>query len=246
MAVLSGVLPRTVPARQGLLTPDLIRAAVPPRSYYRSDVTLAVLENTHNLAGGTVYGVEQTRAALRAVREAGLRAHLDGARLWNAAAALGVDPRALAEGFDTVMVSLSKGLCAPAGSLLVSSRAHVEEARRVRKQLGGGMRQVGVLAAAGLVALDSMRERLPEDHAHAALIARAFSGRPGVQVEPPATNIVAAVLERPRAVEIAQACAARGVLVTAMDAFTLRCVTHRDVGRAECERAAAVAAELLG
>jgi threonine aldolase len=246
MAALSGVIPKTVRAAQGRLTPEAIRGALTPRAYYRSDVTLAVLENTHNLAGGTVYDVAQTRAALQAAREGGLLVHLDGARLWNAAAALAVPPRELAAGFDTVMVALSKGLCAPAGSLLLSSRARVEEARRVRKQLGGGMRQVGVLAAAGLVALETMAGRLADDHAHAALIARALAGVAGVRVEPPATNIVVAVLDRPDAAGRAQALAARGVLASAMDARTLRFVTHRDVGRAECATAAALAAELLG
>src|SRR5262245_46135838 len=110
MAALSGVMPRVVAAADGILTPQAIRDAVKPYAYYRSDLGLGILENTHNLAGGTVYGVEQTRAAVATCREAGLPVHLDGARLWNAAVALGVEPRVLAEGFDTVMVTLSKGL----------------------------------------------------------------------------------------------------------------------------------------
>jgi threonine aldolase len=245
MAALSGVMPRVVAAEGGRLPPEAIRAAVKPRAYYRSDLALAVLENTHNLAGGTVYTPGQTRAALDACRKEGLAVHLDGARLWNAAVALGVEPRALAAGFDTVMVTLSKGLCAPAGSLLLSSRERIEQARRERKQLGGGMRQVGVLAAAGLVALETMVPRLAEDHAHAALIARALQGRPGVEVHSAPTNIVVATLTPPRAPEVVAALAARGVLATAMDAATLRFVTHRDVGREACERAARLAADLL-
>ena len=244
MAVLSGVVPRTVAAPDGRLTPAAIRAAVKPRTYYRSDLTAVVLENTHNLAGGTLYTVEEIRAALGACREHGLNVHLDGARVWNAAVALGVEPRALAAGFDTAMVTLSKGLCAPAGSLLLASRARIEEARRVRKQLGGGMRQVGVLAAAGLVALQQMVPRLAEDHAHAALLAHALAAVRGARVAPTATNIVVGVFDEPRAPRLVEALAARGVLATAMDAFTLRFVTHRDVGRADCERAAAVTAEL--
>jgi threonine aldolase len=207
---------------------------------------MAVLENTHNLAGGTVYTPDQTRAALRACRDAGLAVHLDGARLWNAAVALGVEPRVLAGGFDTVMVTLSKGLCAPAGSLLLASREKIEEARRVRKQLGGGMRQVGVLAAAGLVGLETMIPRLGHDHAHAALIARALTGRPGVSVAPAATNIVVATLSRRPAPDVVAQLAGRGVLASAMDASTLRLVTHRDVSRADCEQAAGRLAELLG
>jgi threonine aldolase len=245
MAALSGVMPRAVPGEGGRLSAEAIRAAVRPRAYYRSDLALAVLENTHNLSGGTVYTADQTREALAACREAGLAAHLDGARLWNAAVAMGVEPRALAAGFDTVMVTLSKGLCAPAGSLLCASRERIAEARRVRKQLGGGMRQVGVLAAAGLVALETMVPRLAEDHAHARLIARALEGRPGLRVAPARTNIVVATLAAPRAPELVSRLADRGVLATAMDGFTLRFVTHRDVGREACARAASVAGELV-
>ena len=246
MAALSGVMPRTVPAPEGRLTPEAVRAAVKPRAYYRSDLTAAVLENTHNLAGGTVYTEDQTRAALGACRAAGLAVHLDGARLWNAAVALGVEPRVLAEGFDTVMVTLSKGLCAPAGSLLLASWERIAEARRVRKQLGGGMRQVGVLAAAGLVALETMIPRLRDDHAHAALIARALTERPGVSVAPGPTNIVVATLSRRPAPDVVAQLAGRGVLASAMDASTLRLVTHRDVSRADSEQAAGLLAELVG
>jgi threonine aldolase len=116
MAALSGVMPRTVAAEEGLLTPEIVRAALPPRAYYRSEVGVVVVENTHNLAGGTVYTVERMQALVAACRELKLPVHLDGARLWNAAVALGVDPAELARGADTVMVTLSKGLCAPAGS----------------------------------------------------------------------------------------------------------------------------------
>jgi len=136
MAALSGVMPRTVATGDGILTPEVIRAALKPPVYYRSEVGLVVLENTHNLAGGTVYTVEQTRAAVAACREAGLRVHLDGARLWNAAVALGVEPRELTGGVDSLMVTLSKGLCAPVGSLLLASTDRIDKARRVRKQLG--------------------------------------------------------------------------------------------------------------
>jgi threonine aldolase len=245
MAALSGVMPRVVAAEEGRLTPSVIEASRKPYTYYRSDATLAVLENTHNLAGGTVYTVEQTRAAVASCRAAGMRVHLDGARLWNAAVALGVEPGALAEGFDTVMVTLSKGLCAPAGSLLLSTRERIEQARRVRKQLGGGMRQVGVLAAAGLVAIETMIPRLAEDHAHARLLGDALSAVAGVQVPPVRTNIAVGLLPGPSAPSVVEALRARGVLATAMDARTLRLTTHRDVSRADCERAASALAETL-
>jgi threonine aldolase len=246
MAALSGVMPRTVAAEEGLLTPEAVRGALPPRAYYRSEVGLVVVENTHNLAGGTVYTAERMRAVVSACRDAGLQVHLDGARLWNAAVALGVAPAELARGADTVMVTLSKGLCAPAGSLLLSSAARVEEARRVRKQLGGGMRQVGVLAAAGLVALETMVPRLAEDHAHARLLADALGRCRGARPARAQTNIAVAELDTPRAEEVVGRLRERGVLASALGTATLRLVTHRDVSRAQCERAAEVLVEVLG
>jgi threonine aldolase len=245
MAVLSGVLPRIARSEDGILTAAQVQAALRPAAYYRSDLAMAVFENTHNLAGGAVAGVEATRSFLAACGGAGLKTHLDGARLWNAAVALGVDARELAAGFDTAMVTLSKGLCAPAGSLLFSSAERIEAARRVRKLLGGGMRQVGVLAAAGLVALETMVDRLADDHAHARLLGEALGGCPGVVVRPVQTNIVVAHLERASAPATVAELEAQGVRASAMDARTLRLVTHHDVTRADCERAAAILARLL-
>jgi len=246
MSVLSGVMPRMVDAPGGHLTPDHVRAAIAPRAYYKSDVSLVVLENTHNLGGGTVQRVEEVQAVLAAARECGFRVHLDGARIWNAAVALGVPPAALVKGVDTVMSCLSKGLCAPVGSVLASSRERVEEARRARKLLGGGMRQAGVLAAAGLVALDTLVPRLAEDHAHARLLAEALGHGKGVRVAPVETNIVVATLEGPTAPEVVAALRQGGVLASAMDARTLRLVTHRDVSGEDCERAAAAIERALG
>ena len=238
MSLLSGVMPRMVDAPGGHLTPEHVRAAVAPRAYYKSDVGLVVLENTHNLGGGTVQRVEEARAVVAAAREAGFRVHLDGARLWHAAVALGVPPAVLVAGADTVMACLSKGLCAPVGSLLASSRERVQEARRVRKLLGGGMRQAGVLAAAGLVALETLVPRLAEDHANARLLAAALGRGRGVSVAPVETNIVVATLEGRSAPEAVAVLREAGVLATAMDARTLRLVTHRDVSREDCECAA--------
>jgi threonine aldolase len=246
MAVLSGVIPRAVAAADGILTPAIIQAALKPYAYFRSDLGAAVLENTHNLAGGTVYTVQETRACIEACRAAGLKVHIDGARLWNAAVALGVEPRALAAGADTLMVTLSKGLCAPAGSLLLAAKPLIERARRVRKQLGGGMRQIGVLAAAGLVAIDTMIPRLAEDHAHAALLAAALGRCQRVKVAPTRTNIVVASIDGRSAPEVVAALKPRGVLATAMDARTLRLTTHHDVSRTDCERAGALLREVLG
>ena len=245
MAALSGVLARTLASPDGKLTPAMVREAGGPRAYYCPEVSLVILENTHNLAGGIVSTVEETRALLAACQECGFNVHLDGARLWNAAVALGVPLCELAAGADTVMVALSKGLCAPAGSLLASSGERIAEARRIRKQLGGGMRQVGVLAAAGLVALETLVPRLAEDHANARLLAEALLGRPGVRVGPVQTNIVAAVLETLNAADVAKALAAEGVLASVMDPRTLRLVTHADVSRSDCERAAAALARVM-
>ena len=245
MSVLSGVMPRMVDAAGGHLTPDDVRAAAGPRAYYKSDVSLVVLENTHNLGGGTVQGVDDVQAVVSAARECGFRVHVDGARIWNASVALGVPPSALVRGVDTVMSCLSKGLCAPVGSVLASSRERVEKARRVRKLLGGGMRQAGVLAAAGLVALDTLIPRLADDHTNARLLGEALARGGGVRVAPVETNIVVATLPGRTAPEVVAALGQEGVLATAMDARTLRLVTHRDVGREDCERAAAAIERVL-
>jgi threonine aldolase len=245
MAVLSGVMPRVVRAPSGLLAPEHVRGCLSPRAYYKSDVSVVVLENTQNLAGGAVQSVEATREVVAACRAAGLRVHIDGARLWNAAAALGVEPRELASGVDTLMVAFSKGLCVPAGSMILASRERIERARRVRKQLGGGMRQVGVLAAAALVALEETLPRLPEDHANARLLGEALARCPGVRVAPVSSNIVVAQLEGREAPEVAARLAERGILAGAMDASTLRVVSHQDVSRADCERAADVLVAVL-
>jgi threonine aldolase len=204
-----------------------------------------VLENTHNLGGGTVQGVAETRAVVEAAHECGFRVHVDGARIWHAAVALGVPPAALVAGADTVMACFSKGLCAPVGSVVASSRARVEEARRARKLLGGGMRQAGVLAAAALVAVERMVARLADDHANARLLGQALGRRRGCTVAPVETNIVVATLEGRTAPQAVAALRQEGVLATAMDARTLRLVTHHDVSRADCERAAAAIEQAL-
>ena len=246
MATLSGVMPRTLAMPDGLITAEAIRCSARPGSYARAELGLVVLENTQNLAGGIVQGVEPTRAAIAAARQLGARVHIDGARLWNAAVALEVEPSELVEGADTVIVDLSKGLCAPIGGLILGPRELMLEARRVRKQLGGGMRQAGVVAAAGLVALQTMIPRLLEDHENARLLGDALSRVAGARVAPVHTNIVIATLAGRTAPEAVAALARRGVRAIAMDALTLRLTTHHDVSRADCERAAAILPEVLG
>jgi threonine aldolase len=245
MAVLSGVLPRIVRTEDGHITADDIRAARRPASYMRSDLGLVVLENTHNFAGGTVADASLMRGAIAAAHDAGVPVHVDGARLWNASVALGQPLDSLVAGADTAMVTLSKGLCAPAGSVLVSTRALIDEGRRVRKQLGGGMRQVGILAAAGLVGVEKMIDRLADDHVNAGLLAGALAECPGVRVRPARTNIVVAQLAERSASDLAAELAGRGVLISVMDARTIRLVTHHDADGDACARAAAVLLEVL-
>ncbi len=245
LSALSGVLPRVVFAGDGRLTPELLNQAIRPPSYMLADVKAIVVENTHNMAGGTVSTREETQRLFAAARERGLRIHVDGARIWNAAVALGVPPSVLVEGADTVMACLSKGLCCPVGSLLFGARDLIKDARRVRKQLGGGMRQAGILAAAGLVALDTLIPRVAEDHENAARLAAALAAGPDAEVVPPRTNIVVARLRNEGAPRLARALRERGVLVSAMDASTLRLVTHRDVSRSACDQAAQAIEESL-
>ena len=198
------------------------------------------VENTHNFAGGTVLPVEQLRALRAWARERGVAVHLDGARLWNAHVATGTPLTAYGEAADVLTVCLSKGLGAPIGSLVVGSAAAIAEARVWRKRMGGGMRQVGILAAAGLYALDHHLDRLAEDHAHARLLAEAC----GLDPATVDTNIV--LLRRDDAAELVAAARAAGVLVSAVGPTSVRLVAHLDVSRSDAERAAAVLASLVG
>src|SRR3977135_2437035 len=175
MAAFSGCLARTVAAERGILTWDHIKPAIGSKIYYRAQTALVCIENTHNMAGGTVTPLTVLEGIWAGAREAGLPVHLDGARVFNAAAALGISVAKLTSGFDTVMFCLSKGLGAPVGSMLVGSESAIKQARIHRKALGGGMRQAGILAAAGLIALHEMPKRLHEDHANARLLADAVA-----------------------------------------------------------------------
>jgi threonine aldolase len=235
-AALSGLQIETI-GRDGAFTREEIRAAVAPNDVHLAPTTLLAFENTHNAAGGRIFPRDRLDAAARAAREAGLALHCDGARLWNAAVALGVAPASLAEPFDTVSVCLSKGLGAPLGSLVAGSHERVAMLRRVRKQMGGGMRQAGVVAAAGSYALDHHLARLAEDHANARRLAQGLADA-GFDVRgTPETNIVLfhtaddAVFQR----------AARevGVLFSGPARGALRAVTHLDVGAADVDEALA-------
>ncbi len=237
MAALSGVIPRTVVTERGHVTAKDVAASKRPRTYYRSEITMLVLENTHNLAGGTVAAAGDMQSSIAAAHELGLKVHVDGARLWNAAVALGCDPAALVRGADSAMVTLSKGLCAPVGSILCADRESIERARRVRKQFGGGMRQIGHLAAAGLVAVETMVSRLAEDHEKARRLAALAGEARGSRVTPPETNILFVHFDAPKAQDLADRLQEANILASVMSQHALRFVTHKDVTLAECEAA---------
>lgn len=247
-AAFSGCQLRAVPAERGILTWGDIAPKISPRIYYKAQTSLIWLENTHNMAGGTVTPLPVMEEVWDGARTAGLRTHLDGARVFNAAAALGEDVSVLTKGFDTVMFCLSKALGAPVGSMLVGSRELMDRARVVRKALGGGMRQAGILAAAGLIALEEMPGRLSEDHAHARLLAETIAHHPHCKVglEDVQTNIVFVTIKTGKAAELVAGMKERGVLASAIGADSVRLVTHYDVSRADCVQAANVMMELLG
>ena len=242
----SGCHLRTVAGERGVLTWSRIKAALSPKLYYRAQTGLISLENTHNMAGGTVTPLEVMEEIWTGAKDAGIPLHLDGARVFNAAMALDVPVAKLTRGFDTVMFCLSKGLSAPVGSLLVGSRELMDRARSVRKMLGGGMRQAGVLAAAGLIALEEMPKRLHEDHANARLLAERIAELKEVELDLAGvqTNIVIFALrgERDAAALVARM-KDRGLLASPVGSHAVRFVTHRNVDRATCERAAQIAVE---
>src|SRR5256886_11671327 len=240
MAAFAGVLPRTVLAEDGILAWELIASQVRGRSDHRARTGLVELENTSNLAGGSVYPLEVSDEICDRAHEAGLPVHLDGARIFNAGVALSRSVVDLTRKFDSVMFCLSKGLGAPVGSMLVGSKAFIEDARLVRKMLGGGMRQAGVLAAAGLVALEETPKRLHVDHENARFLARGLAELPGIKIDPAkvVTNILFLDVSGTglTSFELSKRLASQGVLANGVTAATMRMVTHDDVDRAGCER----------
>jgi threonine aldolase len=244
-AALSGVQ-FTVAGRGGIYTPEDMEAAVHPRVYWTPRTALVAVENSHNRSGGRVWPPGQARAVAERAHALGLSAHLDGARIWNASAACGVDVLTLCAPFDTVSVCFSKGLGAPVGSAFCATRPLVDEGRRLRKRWGGAMRQVGVLAAAALYALAHHRQRIVEDHTNAAALADAMSRVPSVRVDRGLveTNIVNLDLEV-SAEAVARAARDRGVLILAPGPRRLRAVTHLDVSRGDIDTAAAILADAI-
>jgi len=231
-AVIGGVQTRPVKTARGFLSPAQVREAIRPANIHIPPTGLVCLENTHNRHGGTCCTPEEIDAVADVAHAAGVAVHLDGARLFNAAVALGRQACEFTRRVDSVTFCLSKGLAAPVGSVVCGSPELITRARRFRKMLGGGMRQAGVLAAAGLVALERMIDRLADDHANARSLAEGIAGLPAVRLDVSTvqTNIVIFFVERENGVaELVERCAARQVRIYAIGPASIRCVTHKDV-----------------
>ena len=250
MATLSGTLPRAIETAEGILTPAQVENAIQPRAGYRTPTSLVVLENSHNLAGGRVTPPERMTELIGVARDHSLPVHLDGARIHNAAAALGISAAELSAGCDTVMFCLSKGLGAPVGSILVGSTDTIAEARRVRKMFGGGMRQAGIIAAAGLVALDEVIPLLAEDNRRAHELAVGLADIPAVVLDPDTveTNIVFFSLADDTPMDagaLAARLAEEGLLCHPLGGDSIRMVTHYHISDEDISKAVEITARML-
>lgn len=249
-AVLSGVQLRPLSGERGVLRPSQIAEAIRPRAPYFPRTSVICLENTHNDAGGAIYPVEIQAEVYSLARKHGLAVHLDGARIWNAHVATGIPLRVHGQYCDTLAASLCKGLGCPVGALLAGSAEVIDTTRRIRKRLGGGMRQVGILAAAGLYALDHHLDRLAEDHSRARRLAERLAEYPGLAVDPAGveTNIVLVGLEEalPAPNVLCARLESEGVLILPFGSQRLRAVTHLDVDDEGIERALRAFATVLG
>jgi threonine aldolase len=247
-AVVGGVHIREVSTQTGVITPaDIDEHVHPPSDVHQPRSAAVTIENTHNLHGGTAWTVLELDALAEAARRHGLRIHMDGARLFNAAVAVGVAAAELAARADTVTFCLSKGLSCPAGSMLCGTHDAIDEARRWRAMLGGGMRQSGVLAAAGLVALDTMVDRMAEDHENARVLAEGIATVPGIDCDPGRvrTNIVLARFTGISSAAFVAGCARIGLLGRPVTADQVRFVTHAGVSEGDIHRAVRVCRDVL-
>jgi len=245
----SGCLIRPIHAPDGILRWEDISAAIRPGGPHCAPTALIEIENTHNMAGGRVYPLEVFEDICDNAHNRGLKVHLDGARIFNAACYLNRPVHALAASADTVMFCLSKGLGAPAGSMLAGSAEIIERARLYRKRLGGGMRQAGVLAAAGLIALEEMPLRLREDHDNARFLAGELAELPGIQLDPKRVETNIAIFDISATglstSDLSACLKTRGVLMNGANSRQMRAVTHYDVTREDCARAVETIAEVL-
>jgi threonine aldolase len=251
MAAISGVaglLPRLIATDDGIMTWQQIARMIRPKMYARAPTALVCVENTHNLMGGTVYPTAIAHEICDRCHDAGLPVHLDGSRVFNAAVFLGENVADMTKKFDSVQFCLSKGLGAPVGSMVVGGKAFIDRCRSIRKMLGGGMRQAGVIAAAGLIALEQGPKRLHIDHDNAKLLAQALARLPGLRLNPARvqTNIVIYDVRETglSSSEFLAELARRGVLAVPVDQEKVRMVTHLDVDRKDVEKAAGIVAEL--
>lgn len=248
LAWFSGCLARPIPGTHGILSWREIEAALRPNGPHCAPTTLVWLENTHNMAGGTFYRPEAIDEICTEAHSRGLKVHMDGARVFNASAASGADVARITRQVDSVMFCLSKALGAPVGSMLIGTADAIAQGRLYRKRLGGGMRQAGILAAAGLVALEDSPSQLVADHENAQLLAQRIASVPGINLVPSGvkTNIVIfdiSGLKIPAA-EFSVELKNRGVIANAINSTHIRMLTHYDVSREDCQRAAAVVAEV--
>jgi threonine aldolase len=249
-AALGGIMPHIVKTQpDGTMTLTDLEAAIRPDDDHAPHTRLICLENTHNRMGGVALTPEYTDQVAALARRRGLKLHIDGARIFNASVALGVDVRELVRGADSVTFCLSKGLAAPVGSVICGSREFIAQARRNRKILGGGMRQVGILASAGIIALEEMVDRLAEDHANADALAQGLAELPGIEVEPvsPRTDIVFFKVLRPDmdAVALCERLNEDGVKMADMDPRRVRAVTNYHVTRADIDVTLAAVRKVL-
>jgi threonine aldolase len=244
--IVGNVQMRPVKTERGFLSPEQVQESLRPANIHLPVTGLVCLENTHNRHGGTCCTPEEIAAVAKVAHAAGVAVHVDGARLFNAAVALKREPREFAAPVDSVTFCLSKGLAAPVGSVVCGSKAFVDRAKRVRKMVGGGMRQAGVLAAAGLISLERMVDRLAEDHANARTLAEALATMPGLVIDLASvqTNIVIIRVDRGDRArstadteQLVKGCAARKVKIHAMGPTAIRCVTHKDVDAEDIRRA---------
>ena len=250
MSALAGVLPRLITTEAGIMTWEEIAPAIREKTYYRPQTALVALENTHNMAGGTVYPTELAHQICEKAHEAGLKVHLDGARVFNAAVYLGQNVAEMTKKFDSIQFCFSKGLGAPVGSMVVGSKDFIERCRVIRKMLGGGMRQVGVLGAAALVALEEGPKRLHVDHENAQILARGLANIPRIRIRPEnvQTNIVLYDVSETglTSTEFLKRLSERKLLGGPVDATRIRMVTHLDVNRNDIEQALRIIGEVVG
>ncbi len=247
-AMLSGLSMNLLDGKNGIITPEQVEKAIrPTTAYYMPRTKVIEVENTHNVAGGVVHPIENIKALKTLADKHNLKMHMDGARLWNASAATGISLAEYSSYFDTISVCLSKGLGAPVGSIILGEKSMIEEAFRVRKGWGGGMRQIGILAAAGLYAIENNFNRLSEDHKNAKELANHLAKIDGVEIDTSLveTNILMFNLTTISAEDVVSKLKEKGLLISAMGVRTIRAVTHLDISADDITKAKQIFTEIF-